>query len=581
MHFRAALLVALFAYPLAAWADAQPFAVTIEGLGKGSLLRNIQAQLAIRTAVRAQTDEAPLSDRRLRALNRRAEDDIRGALNPFGYYDTEITSDFDLGERRATYTIVTLGPRTVVRDISIRIEGDGKDFQPLKDVRSRLRMQPEEPLRHQRYNADKNSFSLAAFEYGFLDSRFLVSDLWVYPDEQAADIEWRFDTGTRWRFGEISVEADNIDEDVIRRYLTITEDNYFSPRDVLNTQLALSDLGYFAQVDVVPDRDNQSNTHVPMTIRTTPIKDQLYSAGIGYGTDTGARLSLGAEFRRLNRRGHKLRSDIRLSEVQNRAGVEYRIPLGSKNGEFLSFHTGYIDEEFDEGETERYEIGAALTREPGDWSRRTYITYEIEESRLGNQFTDTDLLMPGVSFTRSELDDPIHPRNGWYAFIDVHGASEDVLSTTTFLQSLVQGRFVLPLWDTARLLLRGEYGATLNNELAELPASQRFFAGGDQSVRGYAYRSIGPRDESGENIGGEYMTTLSAEIEQTVWGNLGVAAFLDAGGVDNKPGPALSQGVGAGLRYRAPIGYVNLDLAHPLRRPETGVRLHLGIRVGL
>lgn len=581
MHFRAALLVALLACPLAAWAEAQSFAVTIEGLGKGSLLRNIQAQLAIRTAVRAQTDEAPLSDRRLRALNRRAEDDIRGALNPFGYYDTEITSDFDLGERRATYTIVTLGPRTVVRDISIRIEGDGKDFQPLKDVRSRLRMQPEEPLRHQRYNADKNSFSLAAFEYGFLDSRFLVSDLWVYPDEQAADIEWRFDTGTRWRFGEISVEADNIDEDVIRRYLTITEDNYFSPRDVLNTQLALSDLGYFAQVDVVPDRDNQSNTHVPMTIRTTPIKDQLYSAGIGYGTDTGARLSLGAEFRRLNRRGHKLRSDIRLSEVQNRAGVEYRIPLGSKNGEFLSFHTGYIDEEFDEGETERYEIGAALTREPGDWSRRTYITYEIEESRLGNQFTDTDLLMPGVSFTRSELDDPIHPRNGWYAFIDVHGASEDVLSTTTFLQSLVQGRFVLPLWDTARLLLRGEYGATLNNELAELPASQRFFAGGDQSVRGYAYRSIGPRDESGENIGGEYMTTLSAEIEQTVWGNLGVAAFLDAGGVDNKPGPALSQGVGAGLRYRAPIGYVNLDLAHPLRRPETGVRLHLGIRVGL
>ena len=581
MHFRAALLVALLACPLAAWADAQPFAVTIEGLGKGSLLRNIQAQLAIRTAVRAQTDEAPLSDRRLRALNRRAEDDIRGALNPFGYYDTEITSDFDLGERRATYTIVTLGPRTVVRDISIRIEGDGKDFQPLKDVRSRLRMQPEEPLRHQRYNADKNSFSLAAFEYGFLDSRFLVSDLWVYPDEQAADIEWRFDTGTRWRFGEISVEADNIDEDVIRRYLTINEDNYFSPRDVLNTQLTLSDLGYFAQVDVVPDRDNQSNTHVPMTIRTTPIKDQLYSAGIGYGTDTGARLSLGAEFRRLNRRGHKLRSDIRLSEVQNRAGVEYRIPLGSKNGEFLSFHTGYIDEEFDEGQTERYEIGAALTREPGDWSRRTYITYEIEESRLGNQFTDTDLLMPGVSFTRSELDDPIHPRNGWYAFIDVHGASEDVLSTTTFLQSLVQGRFVLPLWDTARLLLRGEYGATLNNELAELPASQRFFAGGDQSVRGYAYRSIGPRDESGENIGGEYMTTLSAEIEQTVWGNLGVAAFLDAGGVDNKPGPALSQGVGAGLRYRAPIGYVNLDLAHPLRRPETGVRLHLGIRVGL
>ena len=581
MRFWAALLVALSLFPLTVRAEAQPFTVTIEGLKKGSLLRNIEAQLSIRTEVREQTDARPLSDRRLRSLHRRAEEDIRGALNPFGYYDTEITSDFNLDERRATYTIVTLGPRTVVRDIAIRIEGEGKTFEPLKDLRARLRIQPGEPLRHQRYNDDKSSFSQAAFEYGFLDGRFLVSDLWVYPDEQAADIEWRFDTGTRWRFGEISVESDNIDEDVVRRYLRIEENAYFSPRDVLNTQLALTDLGYFAQVEVVPDRDNQSETHVPMTIRTTPIKDVLYSAGIGYGIDTGARLSLGAESRRLNRRGHKLRTDLRLSEVQNRIGTEYRIPLGNKIGEFLSFHTGYIDEEFDEDTTERYEIGASLTREPGDWSQRTYITYEQEQSRLGNQFTDTDLLIPGVSFTRSELDDPIHPRNGWYALIDVHGASDDALSTTTFLQTLAQARFVLPLWDSARLLLRGEYGATLNEDLAELPASQRFFAGGDQSVRGYAYRSIGPRDDSGENIGGEYMTTFSAEIEQTVWGNFGAAAFLDAGGVDNKPGPALSQGVGVGMRYRAPIGYINLDLAHPLRRPETGVRLHLGIRVGL
>ncbi len=581
MRFIASTLAVVLLCPLAAWAEAKPFTVNIEGLNNGSLLRNIQARLTLRTAVREQTDAQPLSDRRIRALNRRAEDDIRAALHPFGYYDTEVTTDFNLDERRATYTIVTLGPRTVVRDISIRVIGEGKDFEPLKEVQTRLRMQPGEPLRHQRYSDDKNSFSRAAFEYGFLDGRFITHDLWVFPDEQAADIEWRFDTGRRWRFGEITVESDNIDEDVIRRYIRMQEDNYFSPKDVTDTQFALTDLGYFSQVEITPDRDNASETHVPLLVRTTPIKDVLYTAGIGYGTDTGARLSLGAEWRRWNRRGHKLRTDMRLSEIQNRIGAEYRIPLGSQHGEHLAFHTAYVDEEFDEGETERYEIGASLTREPGDWSRRFYITYELEESRLGNQFTNTNLLMPGVSLTRSELDDPIHPRSGWYVFADVHGAYEEALSSTSFIQTMVQGRFVLPLWDSARLLFRGEYGATFNDDIASLPASQRFFAGGDQSVRGYAYRSIGPRDGSGENVGGEYVTTLSSEIEQTVWGNFGVAAFYDLGGVDNKPGPALQSAVGGGLRYRAPIGYINLDLAHPLRRPETGVRLHIGIRVGL
>lgn len=581
MRFSAALLTALLLSPLVVWAEAKPFDIQIEGLNNGSLLRNIQARLTIRSAVREQTDAQPLSDRRLRALNRRAEDDIRAALNPFGYYDTKVTSDFNLEERRATYTIVSLGPRTVVRDISIRMDGEGKDFEPLKEVQTRLRMQPGEPLRHQRYSDDKNSLSRAAFEYGFLDGRFITHDLWVYPDEQAADIEWRFDTGRRWRFGEITVESDNIDEDVIRRYIRMQEDSYFSPKDVTDTQFALTDLGYFSQVEITPDRDNASETHVPLVVRTTPVKDVLYTAGIGYGTDTGARLSLGAEWRRWNRRGHKLRTDLRVSEIQNRVGAEYRIPLGAQHGEHLAFHTGYIDEEFDEGETERYEIGASLTRIPGEWRRRFYLTYELEESRLGNQLTNTNLLMPGVSLTRSELDDPIHPRSGWHVFADVHGAFEEVLSSTSFIQTLVQGRFVLPLWDSARLLLRGEYGATFNDEIASLPASQRFFAGGDQSVRGYAFRSIGPRDDSGENIGGEYMTTLSSEIEQTVWGNFGAAVFYDLGGVDNKPGPALQSAVGAGMRYRAPIGYINLDLAHPLRRPETGVRLHIGIRVGL
>lgn len=557
------------------------FTVVVDGIRTAALRNNVEARLSIRSAVLAQTDAAPVSDRRLRALHRRAEDEVRMALQPYGYYDTVVTSEFDLPNRRARYTLVELGPRTRVRDISVDFVGDGADFAPLQAVQRRLQMQPGEPLRHARYESDKNRLSNAAFELGFLDARFVSAELWVFPEEQAADIEWTFDTGPRWSIGAITLESDAIDEGVIRRYLRLRQGDYFSPQSLIETQFALNDLGYFDEVEIIPDRDNQADGQIPLRIRTTPRKAALYSAGIGYGTDTGARLSLGAEWRRWNAQGHKLRTDLRLSEIQNRLSTEYRIPLGERIGEHLAFTAGVLTEEFDTNESRKYEVGVGLDRLPGRWKRRLYLNFEHEESIFPNQRTLSNLLIPGVTFTRSEMDNDIHPRQGWYLFIDVHGASELALSSTSFVQTLVQARGVLPLWPTARLLLRGEVGANFNEAFAQLPASQRFFAGGDQSVRGYAFRSIGPRDpETDLVIGGEYLTTLSVEVEQSVWGNFGAAAFYDAGGVDNDPGPRLFQGIGVGMRYRAPIGYINVDLAHPLDR-GSGVRLHLGVRVGL
>ena len=572
------LLLAAASQPLA-HADAEDFDIEVEGLSS-ALRKNVEARLSILKAVEAQTDENPVSNRRLRALNRVAEKDIASALQPYGYYGPVITTDFDPDARRATYT-VEAGPRTVVRRFTLDWEGEGTDFTPLRSIPERFTLKVGDPLRHKRYEADKSLLTQAAFEMGFLDARFTSSVMRVWADEQQADIEWRFDTGQRWAFGFITIEESAVDADVIARYLRIYPGDPFSPQAVLDTQFALNDLGYFDKVEIIPEREAQSDGQIPLRIHTTPRKGALYSTGIGYGTDTGARLSLGAEWRRLNRRGHKLRTDIRLSEVQNRLIAEYRIPLGNKQGEQLSFTAGSLDEKFDTGDTLKYEFGVSLDRTPGSWQRRMYLNFEHEESDLGDTQQSSDLLIPGISLNRSSLDDPIHPRRGWSVFVDVHGANANALSTTTFLQTSMLLRGALPLWDGARLLLRTELGASFNDEFNELPASQRFFAGGDQSVRGYGYRTIGPTDDSGEVVGGEYLTTASAELDQTLIGNWGAALFYDLGGVDNDPGPKLLQGGGAGLRYRAPIGFVQIDVGYPIDRPDDGPRLHIGVRVGL
>jgi len=118
-----------------------------------------------------------------------------------------------------------------------------------------------------------------------------------------------------------------------------------------------------------------------------------------------------------------------------------------------------------------------------------------------------------------------------------------------------------------------------------LPASQRFFAGGDQSVRGYSYQSLGRRDAAGLLVGGKYLSTYSIEAEYRIKGNWGAAVFFDAGSADDDPSSKLYRGTGLGLRYRAPVGTVQIDLAYPLDDPLGGhhhpLRPHIGIRVGL
>jgi translocation and assembly module TamA len=151
-------------------------------------------------------------------------------------------------------------------------------------------------------------------------------------------------------------------------------------------------------------------------------------------------------------------------------------------------------------------------------------------------------------------------------------------SDTSFLQTIVSGRFVRPVSNRSRFLARATIGVTEKSEFGELPPSVRFFAGGDESVRGFGYNTLGPKDELGNVIGGSNLLVASIEYERHLRGNFYGAMFLDAGnafdGFDVDP----AIGAGFGVKWLSPVGPLRFYLAHPLNKSDRSVRIH--IRLG-
>jgi translocation and assembly module TamA len=139
------------------------------------------------------------------------------------------------------------------------------------------------------------------------------------------------------------------------------------------------------------------------------------------------------------------------------------------------------------------------------------------------------------------------------------------------------------LGDASRLILRGEAGSTWTNALVAMPPSLRFFAGGDNSIRGYAFREVGPRTAKPDRfaLGAKHVLTGSAEYEHYFKGGpWGGAVFVDSGSAFDDT-PDWHTGVGFGVRWRSPVGPVRVDIAHGLNDPDSQFQLYLNIGANL
>jgi translocation and assembly module TamA len=322
---------------------------------------------------------------------------------------------------------------------------------------------------------------------------------------------------------------------------------------------------------------------VPIDVNLTPSKRQRWTTGLGYGTDTGPRGTLGLELRRINRRGHRARSEFRLSQIQRSAQASYEIPGPYPRTDVLSFNLGYNREDNDTTQSESLLVGAGLSQARGKWREAVALNLQREDFEVGLDHGRADLILPQGTWTLVEADDRIFTTRGHRLQIDLRGTDDALGSNVSLVQGEVQGKLIRSFADHFRFISRAQVGWTETDQFRKLPATLRFFAGGDESVRGFGYQDLGEHDEAGNVIGGPALLTGSVEVEYQFLEEFfhlkkwGVAAFYDTGNASRSFSGSLESGAGVGLRWLSPIGPIRADVAFALTEPGTPLRFHLTV----
>ena len=556
---------------------ADRLTVVVDGID-GDELKNVLSFLSIEQ----QKNITSLSDERIARLIKKGRKEIRRALQPFGYYKPEILSELRETETGLlAYYKVNHGVPVKISNVDLEITGEAKDDIKFYKLKRDFPLVAGARLNHALYERAKNSLEHLASERGFFDSRFTAREIKLDLDNNKAEIIIHLNSGRRYYFGNVIFKQNVFEEEFLGRYVPFRDGEPYTLSAFLELDSLLNGSDYFDKVDVKLKHDLAEGLVIPVEVTLETRKRTGYGLGIGYGTDTGGRIRVGVERRRINKWGHKANTVAQLSRIRDSITVRYIIPQKKPQTDQLVIATGWESNDVNDISNTKTTLSLSHTHLSHNWQKTYFINYELEDYEIGADEDDSTLVMPGVNWTRIRSNNRIYTTFGNRFVIEVKGGSETLGSTSSFLQGMLGVKFIRKLFNKGRIIARGEMGYTDVMDLNDLPPSVRFFAGGSQSVRGYGYNTLGPVNDQGIVIGGNHLLVGSLELEFSHTESWSSAVFYDVGNAMDDFGEDLKRGTGVGVRYRSVIGMFRLDVASGLDKPGNPWRLHLSIGADL
>lgn len=568
--------------------------LTIQGINSGDIKNNIQLYV--------KQVNAPISDFDTDDYEQKVIQKVEKAVQAFGYYNAdisvapftyEVNGNFDL-KILVALNDITMINRVVLQADYMTDPNAQTQNMPAKlvNVIEQIKAMEGKPLSHSKYETLKAQLSTFALIYGYFDFKFILNKLIITPtdDPKVSDaiVHWLFSLGTRYRFGEIVFIQDTRGQGIANNVKPFKSGDFFDQSKIGQYSIDLASTGYFVNALARANSERALDYTVPIEVILKPKPKDLYQAGMGFSTDTKTRVSLDWDRPWVNLDGHSIGAGLYYSEPRKFISLDYRIPKANPLNDFLNYRISI--QQTEENQTQSDKLAFELLRQWGaeyeqEWDKIGFLKLEQETFIQGLQEEQTTtLVMPGMTFNRTRKTGDLFVNWGDRQQLTLQGASKNLLSDIDYFQILAKTKWIRE-YGIHRLIVRADAGAIYTNDFSRVPSTHRFFAGGDQSIRGFGFNQVSQVEQievygeiEDELIGGKYLSVASVEYAFKVAENWRAAVFIDAGSANEKFASDIATGIGVGAHWLSPVGDVQVYIA---RSNEDKWRLHIIIGPGL
>lgn len=564
-----------------------------------------EAQAAAKTAAAAATvergplpvDSAVISRSELRRLVAAAPEQARALLEAEGYFASDIKvslSEEVPGQPMVARIEVVPGPKATIRQVQMVFEGTLDERLSQGDPQAQALVAELEKewalpegayFRQSQWSAAKNGALATLRAEGYPAAVWSGTSATVDAQAHKARLFVVADSGPAFQYGPLVIEGlDHQPESAIRNLTSFSPGEPYRESELLDFQERVQKLNLFESVFVSMSDDPAQAEAAPVTVRVRELPLQQATLGLGVSSDTGPRVSVEHLHRLLWGRPWQAKSKLQLGRDESL--VQTDLTSHPRPGRKRWLTSVQLAREIDDDDavtvSQRLRLG--LLDEDDRLERTSYVEYQKAKvtSKADALLSDSSALTGTQQYIWRDLDSPVLPTRGITANVSAGLGHSFSNSGDSGIFGRAYGRvtWYRPLPGRWYATLRAEAGAVLAADEVGIPDPLLFRAGGDESVRGYDYRTLGV-ERDGVTLGGRALLTGSAEVARPIlerfpslWG----AVFVDVGdAAQSWSDLSLKQGYGVGLRWRSPVGPLRLDLAYGEAAKEFRVHFSVGI----
>ncbi len=512
------------------------------------------------------------------------------SLQAVGYYmpDIDIQVDKSRDPWVAAITVSTNEPVRLA-SVVIGVHGAAENTPEFNQLIAESTLDEGTVFHHGDYESLKKSILTLGQRLGYLNGRMRIHKVEISPDKSLATLELQYDSGQRYKFGQLEHDENQIDKQLIGALRTYDEGENFDIALLQKFQAKLQKTQFFSSVVVRPRMGEPIDGRVPVVVKLQPAKRHNFDVGAGYSTDTKERASVTWRSPRLNRRGHSQETRIEYSPVNPSGRIAYNIPLTHPLDDILQLGARVEENQFGDLNSLQRELGVRRElRSGGAWVRSYFLRALNESWKVNGDNRENTYYLPGVTYShKTRQGSLVDPVSGFSQIYRLEGASANLGSDIDLVRGYSKFIMVSSFTRQHRLVTRAELGAVIldNNDRGELAPSLSFFAGGSQSIRGFGYQSLGNELPILKNngapktitVGGDRLAIASIEYQYYVNDTWRGALFFDAGDAFDEGEFNLNYGAGFGLHYLTPVGAFKIEVAKSLSDDSPDWRVHINI----